>query len=216
MSIANQGVTPGRTTLLGAVNTLLAVIGEAPVNSLDGQQIGEASMAEATLLEFHREGQSRGWHWNREEAYPFSRNSSGEMVVPANVIHWAPDNYQFAGRYQLRGQRVYDRDEHTYSIGIETLAADVVWALSWDECPEVFNRWVVARAARVFAGRVLGDQAQVRLAGLDEASARAELDRAEAVHERPNSITGGPGVKPFRTFIPAPGLMGRTQGYVGG
>lgn len=215
MPIANQSTTPGRTTLLQAVNTMLMVIGEQPINSLDGQQINEASMAESTLLEIHREGQSRGWYWNREESYEFSRNTAGEVVVPANVIHWAPDAFQFDGRYQLRGQRVYDREKHTYAIGVASITADVTWALAWDECPEVFNRWVLVRAARVFAGRVLGDESLVRLTGLDESSARVELERAEMVHERPNSITGGPGMTPFPTFVPGPGLMGRRWGRRG-
>lgn len=210
--IADQSATPGRTTLLQAVNTMLMVIGEQPINSLDGQQINEASMAENTLLEFHREGQSRGWHWNRDEGFEFSRNNAGEIVVPPNIIHWSPDSFQFNGRYQLRGQRVYDRQNHTYAIGEASITADVTWALSWDECPEVFNRWVLVRAARVFAGRTLGDEGLVRLTGLDEVAARVELERAEMVHERPNSITGGPGMSPFPTFVAGAGLMGRRWG----
>jgi hypothetical protein len=35
MGLANQGVTPGRTTLLEAVNICLQNIGEQPVNSLE-------------------------------------------------------------------------------------------------------------------------------------------------------------------------------------
>ena len=73
MPISNQAVTPGRTTLLEAVNTLLAVIGEQPVNTLETQQIVEASMAERTLLEFHKEGQVNGWSWNSVFAWSLYR-----------------------------------------------------------------------------------------------------------------------------------------------
>ena len=65
MGLANQGVTPGRTKLLEAVNTLLENIGEMPVDTLDNQQVQDARVAERTILEFHREGQLRGWSWNR-------------------------------------------------------------------------------------------------------------------------------------------------------
>lgn len=216
MPSANQAVTPGRTTLLEAVNTLLAVIGEQPVNSIDSQQIAEASMAERTLLEFHRDGQQRGWYWNREEGYEFSRNNSNQMVVPANLIRWAPDHYQFDGRYQLRGQNVYDRKEHSYEISEATIKADVVWLLSWDECPEVFNRWTTIRSARVFAGRVLGDSGSFQYTAMDEQAARAELERTELEHEQPNSLTGGPGLQPFPTYSPGLGVLGRNRGYLRG
>ena len=59
-----QSATPGRTTLLEAVNTLLMNIGEMPVSSLEDQQIQDARMAQLTLLEFHKEAQTRGWSWN--------------------------------------------------------------------------------------------------------------------------------------------------------
>ena len=54
MGIANQAVTPGRTTLLNAVNVLLENIGEQPINSLETEQVMDARVAERTLLEFHK------------------------------------------------------------------------------------------------------------------------------------------------------------------
>ena len=50
MGLANQSATPGRTTLLEAVNVLLENIGEAPVETLENEQIAEARVAERTLL----------------------------------------------------------------------------------------------------------------------------------------------------------------------
>ena len=117
-------------------------------------------MAETTILEFHKEGQSRGWSWNTEELFPFSKNASNEIEVPTNVVSWSPDSYEWAGRFQLRGQRVYDTENRTYAITdttISELKADVTWLLTWDECPEAFNRWVTIRSARVFSDRVLSD-----------------------------------------------------------
>ena len=67
MGSSQQSVTPGRTTLLDATNVLLRNIGEMPVDSLENQQIQDARIAEQTLLEFHKEGQIRGWSWNRED-----------------------------------------------------------------------------------------------------------------------------------------------------
>lgn len=73
MGFANQSKTPTKTTLLEAVNICLQNIGEQPVNTLENQQLVEAMMAESTILEFHKEGQIRGWSWNQDELYPFTK-----------------------------------------------------------------------------------------------------------------------------------------------
>jgi hypothetical protein len=216
--ISNQAVTPGRTTLLEAVNTLLAVIGEQPVNTLETQQIVEASMAERTLLEFHKEGQVNGWSWNSEQAYEFTKDNTNEIVVPTNVVRWAADAYEWAGRFQLRGQRVYDREKRTYSLGsdVTSLKADVVFLLSWDESPEAFNRWVTIRSARVFSGRVLGDSSSFKYTAVDEQAALTALQAVELDQLQANSLTGGPGMRPFPTYSPGLGLLGRNRGYLRG
>lgn len=218
MPISNQAVTPGRTTLLEAVNTLLAVIGEQPVNTLETQQIVEASMAERTLLEFHKEGQVNGWSWNSEQAYEFTKDNNNEIVVPTNVVRWAADAYEWAGRFQLRGQQVYDREKRTYSLGsdVTSLKADVVFLLSWDESPEAFNRWVTIRSARVFSGRVLGDSSSFKYTAVDEQAALTALQAVELDQLQANSLTGGPGMRPFPTYSPGLGLLGRNRGYLRG
>ncbi|MEY3962842.1 MAG: uncultured phage MedDCM-OCT-S37-C6 [Cyanobacteriota bacterium] len=219
MGLANQALTPGRTTLLEAVNICLQNIGEQPVNSLENQQVVEAAMAERTILEFHKEGQTRGWSWNSEQGYEFSKNvSTNQIVVPSNVVSWAADAYQWAGRFQLRGQKVYDKEKRTYTLGadIASLEADVVWLLPWDECPEAFNRWVTIRSARVFSDRVLSSDAIFKYTAMDEQQALIELQRVELEQAQANSLTGGPGLRPFPTYSPGLGLLGRNRGYLRG
>ena len=219
MGLANQAITPARTTLLEAVNICLQNIGEQPVNSLENQQIVEASMAERTILEFHKEGQTRGWSWNTEQGYEFVKDTvTNKIVVPANVVSWATDPYQWAGRFQLRGQTVYDREKRTSVLGsdITTLQADVVWLLPWDECPEVFNRWITIRSARVFSDRVLSSDSIFKYTAMDEQAALVELQRVELEQTQANSLTGGPGLRPFPTYSPGLGLLGRNRGYLRG
>lgn len=219
MGLANQGVTPGRTTLLEAVNICLQNIGEQPVNNLENQQIVEATTAERTILEFHKEGQVRGWSWNSELGYEFLKDAgTNQITVPASVVSFAPDAYQWAGRFQLRGQRVYDKEKRTYVLGadIASLEADVVWLLPWDECPEAFNRWTTIRSARVFSARVLGSDSIFKYTAIDEQMALVELQRVEMEQAQPNSLTGGPGLRPFPTYSPGLGLLGRNGGYMRG
>jgi len=77
MGLVQQTRAPGRTSLLDAVNVCLENIGEQPVDNLENEQIQDARVAERTLLEVHKQEQVRGWSWNKEYAYPFSRDSLG-------------------------------------------------------------------------------------------------------------------------------------------
>jgi hypothetical protein len=215
MGLQNQSRTPGRTTLLEAVNTCLQSIGEMPVDSLNNQQLQDARIAESTILELHREGQLRGWSWNTEYDYPFQRDSaSKEIVVPANVVRWVPNPYLYSRRFQLRGQKVYDRDTRTtkFDDTITEIRADVVWVLSFDESPEAFNRYTTMRAARVFSARTLGNDSLVRFSAADEQAALTELQRMELENNEYNLLTGGRGLDPFPTYQPGFGLMRGMQG----
>jgi len=212
MGFASQGMPVGRTTLLEAVCILLTNIGEQPVDSLEGEQVQDSRIAERTILEFHKEGQTRGWSWNREYQFPFERDlTTGEVVIPANVISFAVNPYWYDGRFVPRGQRIYDKVQRSYQIPAEAapIPADVTWLLPWDESPESFNRYATIRAARVFAARALAASDAVSYTALDEQAALAELLRVEAQQSQPNSLTGGPGFSPFPTYSPGMGLIGR-------
>ena len=102
--------------------------------------------------------------------------------------------------------------DRTYQIAT-TIEADVIWLLSWDESPEAYNRWTTIRAARVFAARMLGDQALVQYTAVDEQAALNELQQVEYAQAQPNSLTGGPGMVPVPTYTPELGLM---RGVYGG
>jgi hypothetical protein len=204
MGLANESATPGRTTLLEAVNICLATIGESPVNTLDGQQVGEASQAERTLLEHHKAGQSQGWSWNREKAVVFVRDSgTNEFLIPANVVQWAPSRLEWNGRFVARGNRVFDNQERTFSIPIDiaSIEADIVSLLPWSQCSEVYNRWVTIRAARVFANRSVGNTSTYQLTQADEDRAWADLLRVDTAIVQPNVITGDAAFSTFRPWM---------------
>lgn len=209
MGLKQQEKAQGRTTLLDAVNVCLENIGEQPVDSLDNQQIQDARIAERTILEIHKEGQTKGWSWNTEYNYPFQRDSvTGEIPVPQNLMQFSVNRYQYNGRYQLRGTKVYDLLERSFIFDstVKGLEADVIWLLSWDSVPEVFNRWVTIRAARIFSDRSLGSEALFKYTQKDEMDAKAELERVELEQETPNMLTNN---YAFPTYQPSSGLMNR-------
>ena len=64
------------TTKLDAVNTMLGVIGELPVNSLGSgsQRSANVVLAENVLDETNREIQSEGFHFNTEHKYTLRKD----------------------------------------------------------------------------------------------------------------------------------------------
>ena len=215
MSLVAQSTAQGRTTLIDAVNICLENIGEQPVDNLDNEQIQDARIAQRTCLEVHKEGQTKGWSWNTEYSYPFSRDSlTGYIEVPETVVGFSVNRYQYNGRFQLRGQKVYDLLKRTFLIDsqITELAADVIWLLAWDDVPEAYNRWVTIRAARIFSDRTLGSEQLFKYTLNDEQDAQAELERIELEQEQANMLTGA---YAFPTYEPNRGLMNRrvANGY---
>lgn len=211
-----QSQTPGRTTLLEAVNVLLTNIGEQPVDNLDNEQIQDARIAQQTLLEFHKDGQTRGWTWNTEENYPFPIDTAkGEIEIPSNCLTFALNPYSYNGQFTLRGTRLYDRVNRTYKIDpmYSPVSADVIWLLSWDESPEAYNRWTTIRSARVFSTRMLGSDSLTQYTAIDEQAALNELMQVQLMQSQPNSLTGGPFSAPIPTYSPEYGLR---RGVYGG
>ena len=211
MPASNQSKLPGRTTLLDAVNICLENIGDMPVASLDNQQVQDARMAERTILEFHKEAQCCGWSWNIEYGVPFKPDATTKRVsIPNNAVEFAIHQYQWNGRFQARGNQVYDMAKKTYFIDPEEvpeILADVVWLLSWDQSPEAFNRWVTIRAARVYSDRALGSDALFKYTMKDEQDAKAEVEKMELAQNHANILTGG--LQQFPTYLPGTGLMNR-------
>ena len=219
MSNTPESTVPGRSTLLNAVNVLLLNIGEEPVDNLLDLKNQEARMAQLTIEEFHKDGQARGWTWNTDIGYTFNVDTEEEIVGPGNVLAFQVDPYQYNNRFMLRGKKVYDRLNKTTkfpsSSGITQIQADVIWMLSWDDSPEVYNRYTTIRSARVFSTRVLGSDSVTQFTAVDEEKAMTELMRVEMLQANANALTGGPFGAPFPTYQPSFGLMRGGGPYVG-
>jgi len=104
------------TTKLNAVNTMISVIGEAPVNSLGGTAVPVTVVqAENTLDETSRAIQSEGWHFNTEHEYTLTPNTfDSKIILPNNTlrIDLDPEIYTENDPVQ-RGLTLYDRKNHT-------------------------------------------------------------------------------------------------------
>jgi hypothetical protein len=173
----------GFTTELAAVNIILQMLDEEPINSLGGEQPLEVTQAQNSLEEVSREIQSQGWHFNTEYKYPLTPNADGEIILPQSTLECDIDHLfnSSAGLtdYIQRGVRLYDRENRTYNIGKE-LNATMVNFLPWDDLPEPFRRWIFVKAGRTLYNRAIGDSATDQKLAREEVQAKATAENFNA------------------------------------
>lgn len=206
-------------TELEAVNKLLSVIGEAPIDKLADtttNEISDASLARKTLQEISRDVQSEGWLWNTETDVPLSVNNDGEYDLPSNALraNFSPNRYP-TSQYIVRGLRVYDRAARTYNIGASNDNAPVVvdhmvLELPWDELPHPAQDYITIRAGRIYSDRFINSNVIYSFSVQDEEYSRAQLVRAEESSLSNNLLWGndrsmGQGIG----YIPAMGQRHR-------
>ena len=191
------------TTKLQAVNTLLSIVGEAPINSLVAPLTGDASLAESVIDEISTEVQSEGWHWN---TYIYKniplQAGNGYSDLPYNTLacRFNPLSYP-SQRFVLHGTKLFDRQENSYdlraSLGVamtgttqSDLMCEVVEELEWDDIPQPGRRYIMIRAGRIFANRAVTSSTIEAYTSEDEANALKILRRSEDMLSNHNYISG--------------------------
>jgi len=167
----------GKTTELEAVNICLGSIGEQGVTSIPDSGISKATIARDLLYEFSRQEQSKGLACNKDTEYELTASES-EIAVPATAIAIDP-SYNCDNRYVERNSKIYDREDQTYTLTIDSLYVDIIWFLEWTLLPEHVRRYITIKAARVFQKRYLSDENLHKFTEIDEYDAKAEFERKE-------------------------------------
>lgn len=159
------------TADLEAVNIMLSVIGESPVNAIVGTT-ADASIASNILKEVSREVQSRGWLSNTEWDVPLLRDTDGRIPLPANCLRVSIDPVHRTADVTpvQRGSWLYDTQNRSY-VFKRDLKARVVYLLDFTDLPEVLRRYVTIRAARVFQDRMMGAETTHAYTAADEQQA---------------------------------------------
>ena len=84
-----------RTSKLQAVNKALQMMGESPLNSLQGL-LGLGNLAEETLDSVSRKVQVEGWSFNTDYQMTLTRDSTtNEISVGTNVSRVVIDPYEY-------------------------------------------------------------------------------------------------------------------------
>lgn len=168
------------STELAAVNTILAGMGENQVSSLDASESTLADKARAALGEASLSIQNIGWYWNMEDNYPLQLSSEGFIILPDNTLKVNEARWG-GGTADLvhRGNRLYNRTDHTYTFTSGPVAVDLVVFLEWDELPTIAKQAIYYLATRRFQMRELTSAAIDRAIADDFDAALASLRHAE-------------------------------------
>ncbi len=161
---------PSSMTVLEAVNVLLTTIGEAPVNTLTGNQVTDVTIANQVLTEVSREVQAQGWHFNTEDKVVLSRNEFNFIVIPADVARIDTPDYNTV----IRGDKLFNLDTRSYEFS-STVEASIVYYQDFLELPDVVKKYITTRAARIFSDRMLNSETIHRMVSRDEQKALIDL-----------------------------------------
>ena len=206
-------------TELESINTLLSVIGEAPIDKLSDVSVNEitdSALARKTLHEVDRDVQAEGWCFNTDFEVSLSPDSSSQYKLPDNCLRadFSPNRYP-SSQYVARGNRVYDRHQRTYDIAEadEPLVVDqLVQQLAWDELPHAAQQYITIRAARIYSDRFINSNVIFTYTVQDESYARNQLVRAEESSLSNNMLWGNDrGGQQGLSYIPAMGTRYRTN-----
>lgn len=144
----------GLISELDAVNKILAIAGDSPVQTLEDEYI-QAKLARQILTRASRDIQTNGWWFNEEESVSLIPDLGGFITLGVNVIS-AKINDD-SGEIIQRGNRIYDRANRTY-VFTASISADLVIALEWNELPQTARSHITDMACIIYNNDFFGAQ----------------------------------------------------------
>ena len=131
-----------------------------------------------------------GWHFNTEIDWKLIPSSdTGEIFIPANCIQVDTSGASTLTDVAARGNRLYDRVNHTYTF-TAPITVQMVILLDFTDLPQAARHYISIRAARVFQQRMVGSETLGGFTEKDEARARASVRKLDANTADYNILTG--------------------------
>lgn len=178
-------------TELDAVNIMLSTIGESPISSLSADQSTvDVSLSRQILREVTTQVLESGWQFNTEINWVMQPTSdTGEIFIPANCIQIDTSGPDINVDVAQRGNRLYDRINHTFSF-TKSLTVDMIILLDFSDLPQAARHYITIRASRVFQQRMVGSDSLGAVTEKDEMRARAALKKLDANNADYNILSG--------------------------
>ena len=174
---------------LDAVNTMLASVGQSPVNTLSVTGIADVSIAELALDNTTREVLTRGWSFNTDTDWPLIPDVNKNIIIPAATLYVDPVDplRNYVQRINAGVMMLYNKDKRTFDFD-DTVKVDITHAFKFDEIPQVARTFIATRATRIFQAQVVGSDILFRFTDLHEREALAALQRLEDATEDNNIL----------------------------
>lgn len=145
----------GLLSELEAVNRLLAVAGDSPVQTLEDDYV-QAKLARQVLESTSRTIQGKGWWFNEEENVELLPTSTGLIVLGPNVISAIPTNEN----YVQRGNKIYNKQTRSNIFEHKVTMDRLIVGLEWDDLPNLAREYITAVACWEYNKDFLGDDTQ--------------------------------------------------------
>ena len=191
-------------TELSAVNNILGAIGQSPLTTLNFEN-PEVSLIYNLLRDANVDTQAEGWHFNTEKHIKYTPDSVTHKIEIGNDIlsmdlhdNQARRPYDFVRRNGF----LYDKIDHTDEFeDVDSIDLDVVKLYNFEDLPTIFRRYIVYRASRVAATKLVSNPELVRLLAQQEALARAALMEYEC-NQGDHSMFGFEDDTAYQTYQP--------------
>jgi hypothetical protein len=101
-------------------------------------------------------------------------STTNQIVYPYNLLQIDTNREKHRSDYDVvrREGKLYDRLNHTYTF-TESIYADVVWYFNFTDVPPAIQAYITARAAKMCATKMVGDQELYKLLNEQELYTRA-------------------------------------------
>ncbi len=139
--------------LLVAVNTLLQLINEPPIETEeDIQTVLEAQIALDNIIEAKREVLADGWDFNTDNGYSFPISNDGFINVPANILDISSDD----GDIIMRNWQLYSKKNQSAKFE-EAQKMNVIWDMDFNALTHPIRNYITIRAGMNFQARQVMD-----------------------------------------------------------
>jgi len=201
-----MATTTDLDTELSAVNSILGAIGQSPITTLNFTN-PEVSYIYNILTEVNKDVQNEGWHFNTEEHKEVVLSSDGELVIPSTALRYdlhdggVDRTYDVVKRKSGSNYVLYDKVNHSSTFSAGTYYLDLVTLYTFDDLPNVFQRYITYRAASRAATQLVSNPQLVQLLQQQEAMARAACVEYEC-QQGDHSYFNRPHETVYRSYQP--------------
>lgn len=168
--------------LLDAVNVLLQMIGESPLEAdEDYNEVLEARIALSVINEAKREILADSWDVNTDKEYIFPVSTDGKIPIPFNVLSISSQD----GDLIVRSWLMYSKSKRTNYFE-EAVTVNVIWDIPFNDLTHALRNYITISAARKFQARQIMDKTVYAYSEADEGRARVIAKREDGRTSKPN------------------------------